>query len=84
MACGTCWGDGAGDAELRREGFYRMVRILAAMQHENLMRFVDLPPVPDGDFEDVYIVLPYMHTEPGTVVCSLDQYPADAGPQDVI
>jgi len=38
----------------------REVRILAALRHENLQQLVDFLPVPHPDFDDVYIVLPYM------------------------
>jgi len=41
----------------------REVKILAALQHENLMRLTDLPAVPSPDFTDVYMVMPYMHAD---------------------
>lgn len=48
----------------------REVRILAAMQHENLMRLIDLPPVPNPDFVDVFMVMPYMHVDLHRVIYS--------------
>jgi serine/threonine protein kinase len=48
----------------------REVRILAAMQHENLMRLIDLPPVPHPDFTDVYMVMPYLHVDLHRVIYS--------------
>lgn len=41
----------------------REIRILASLRHENLMRLIDLPPVPNPDFDDVYMVMPYMHAD---------------------
>jgi mitogen-activated protein kinase 1/3 len=48
----------------------REVRILSSMRHENLMRLIDLPPVPHPDFDDVYIVMPYMHADLFNVIYS--------------
>nr|AAF36693.2 mitogen-activated protein kinase [Pfiesteria piscicida] len=39
---------------------FREVKILMALQHENLMRLIDLPAVPSPDFNVVYMVMPYM------------------------
>eukprot|EP00428_Durinskia_dybowskii_P032668 CAMPEP_0170253648 /NCGR_PEP_ID=MMETSP0116_2-20130129/26666_1 /TAXON_ID=400756 /ORGANISM="Durinskia baltica, Strain CSIRO CS-38" /LENGTH=499 /DNA_ID=CAMNT_0010504635 /DNA_START=184 /DNA_END=1684 /DNA_ORIENTATION=- len=49
---------------------FREVRILGAMHHENLMRLIDLPPVPNPDFNDVYLVMPYMHADLERVIYS--------------
>lgn len=48
----------------------REVRILAAMHHENLMKLIDLPPVPDPDFTDVFMVMPYVHADLHKVIYS--------------
>uniref|UniRef100_A0A7S0A8V3 Protein kinase domain-containing protein n=1 Tax=Pyrodinium bahamense TaxID=73915 RepID=A0A7S0A8V3_9DINO len=41
----------------------REIRILAALDHQNLVHLVDLLPVPSPDFDDVYIVMPSMHID---------------------
>mmetsp|Transcript_20051 Transcript_20051/g.54648 ORF Transcript_20051/g.54648 Transcript_20051/m.54648 type:complete len:426 (-) Transcript_20051:99-1376(-) len=41
----------------------REIRILAAVDHQNLVNLVDLLPVPSPDFDDVYIVMPSMHID---------------------
>mmetsp|Transcript_57502 Transcript_57502/g.168379 ORF Transcript_57502/g.168379 Transcript_57502/m.168379 type:complete len:424 (+) Transcript_57502:78-1349(+) len=41
----------------------REIRILAAVEHQNLVNLVDLLPVPSPDFDDVYIVMPSMHID---------------------
>jgi len=41
----------------------REIRILAALKHQNLVKLVDLLPVPGPDFDDVYIVMPSMHID---------------------
>lgn len=41
----------------------REVRLLAALRHENLLKLVDLLPVPAPEFDDVYIVMPYMQRD---------------------
>jgi len=48
----------------------REIRLLAALRHENLLRLTDLLPVPDPDFEDVYIVMPYSHLDLHRVIHS--------------
>lgn len=49
----------------------REIRLLAALQHENLLRLVDfLPVLPNPDFDDVYIVMPYMHLDLHRVIYS--------------
>jgi len=48
----------------------REVRLLAALRHENLLKLVDLLPVPHPDFDDVYIVMPYMHLDLHKVIYS--------------
>lgn len=42
---------------------FREIRLLSALRHENLLKLVDLLPVPSPDFDDVCIVLPYMHLD---------------------
>jgi len=42
---------------------YREIRVLAALRHENLLQLIDLVPVPSPDFDDVYIVMQYMHLD---------------------
>lgn len=41
----------------------REVRLLAALRHENLLKLLDLLPVPSPDFDDVYIVMPFMQRD---------------------
>mmetsp|Transcript_109963 Transcript_109963/g.173237 ORF Transcript_109963/g.173237 Transcript_109963/m.173237 type:complete len:421 (-) Transcript_109963:85-1347(-) len=48
----------------------REIRILAALKHENLLSLVDLLPVPGPDFDDVYIVMPYMDVDLSKVIYS--------------
>jgi len=48
----------------------REIRILAAVEHENLLRLTDLLPVPSPNFDDVYIVMPYMHLDLHKVIYS--------------
>lgn len=48
----------------------REVRLLAALRHENLLKLIDLLPVPHPDFDDVYIVMPYMHLDLYKVIYS--------------
>jgi len=48
----------------------REIRLLAALRHENLLRLVDLLPVPNPDFDDVYIVMPYLHLDLHKVIYS--------------
>lgn len=48
----------------------REVRLLAALRHENLLKLVDLLPPPNPDFDDVYIVMPYMHLDLHKVIYS--------------
>jgi len=48
----------------------REVRLLALLRHENLLKLVDLLPVPHPDFDDVYIVMPYMHLDLHKVIYS--------------
>jgi len=38
----------------------REVRILAALQHENLLRLDDLQPGPGSNFDDLFIIMPSM------------------------
>ncbi|CAE8591969.1 unnamed protein product [Polarella glacialis] len=48
----------------------REIRLLAALRHENLLRLTDLLPVPHPDFDDVCIVMPYMHLDLHRVIYS--------------
>mmetsp|Transcript_53272 Transcript_53272/g.165205 ORF Transcript_53272/g.165205 Transcript_53272/m.165205 type:complete len:425 (+) Transcript_53272:96-1370(+) len=41
----------------------REVRILAALEHQNLVKLLDLLPLPSPEFDDVYIVMPSMHID---------------------
>mmetsp|Transcript_120535 Transcript_120535/g.348353 ORF Transcript_120535/g.348353 Transcript_120535/m.348353 type:complete len:399 (-) Transcript_120535:104-1300(-) len=41
----------------------REVRILQAMRHDNVMKLVDLLPVPHPDFDDVYMVMPFVQAD---------------------
>jgi len=41
----------------------REVQLLARLKHENLLHILDFAPVPGPNFEEVYIVLPYMPTD---------------------
>lgn len=38
----------------------REIRLLARLRHENLLHLIDFPAVPSPDFEDIFLVLPYM------------------------
>lgn len=38
----------------------REIRLLARLEHENLLHLVDFPPVPSPNFNDVLLVLPYL------------------------
>merc|ERR1719361_2418654 len=48
----------------------REIRLLAALRHENLLKLIDVLPVPNPDFDDVYIVMPYMHIDLHRVIYS--------------
>jgi len=48
----------------------REIRILAALDHPNLLKLEDLLPVSSPNFKDVYIVMPYMHTDLHKVIYS--------------
>jgi len=48
----------------------REIRLLAALKHENVLKLHDLPAVPDPDFDDVYIVMPYMQSDLNKVIYS--------------
>lgn len=51
------------------ERLLREVRLLAALQHENLMRLEDLLPITEG-CADVCIVTPHMHLDLGRIIHS--------------
>lgn len=38
----------------------REIRLLATIRHDNLLKLVDILPVPSPDFDDVYLVMPFM------------------------
>jgi mitogen-activated protein kinase 1/3 len=38
----------------------REIRILSALKHQNLLKLIDLLPPPSADFDDVFIVMPYV------------------------
>jgi len=48
----------------------REIRLLDALRHENLLQLIDILPVPQPDFDDVYIVCPYMQTDLHRVIYS--------------
>jgi mitogen-activated protein kinase 1/3 len=48
----------------------REIRILSALNHENLLKLVDLLPVPGPNFDDVYIVMPFLHIDLNRVIYS--------------
>lgn len=41
----------------------REIRLLARLTHENLLHILDFPELPGPDFEDVFLVLPYLPTD---------------------
>jgi len=48
----------------------REIRLLARMKHENLLHLMDIPAVPSPNFEDVFLVLPYMPADLHKVIQS--------------
>lgn len=46
----------------------REVRIMQAMRHDNVMKLVDLLPVPHSDFDDVYMVMPFVQADQHNVI----------------
>jgi len=46
------------------------IRLLATLDHPNLMKLADLLPVPGPLFNDVYIAMPYMHADLHKVIHS--------------
>jgi len=48
----------------------REVRLLSRLRHENLLHLLDLPALGSPDFEDVFLVLPYMPTDLHKVIQS--------------
>lgn len=48
----------------------REIRLLRSLQHENVLRLIDVLPVPHPDFDDIYVVLPYMHLDLHRVINS--------------
>lgn len=41
----------------------REIRLLARLRHENLLSLVDFPAVSGPNFEDIYLVLPYLASD---------------------
>jgi len=48
----------------------REIRLLRDLRHENLLRLIDVLPVPSPEFDDVYIVMLYMHLDLHRVINS--------------
>lgn len=48
----------------------REVRLLARLKHENLLHLLDFPAVAGPDFEDVFLVLPYLPADLHKVIQS--------------
>jgi len=48
----------------------REVRLLSRLRHENLLHLLDFPALGSPDFEDVFLVLPYMPTDLHKVIQS--------------
>jgi serine/threonine protein kinase len=48
----------------------REVRLLARLRHENLLQLIDFPAVSGPDFEDVFLVLPYLPADLHKVIHS--------------
>jgi mitogen-activated protein kinase 1/3 len=49
---------------------FREIRLLAALDHPNLMKLADVLPVPGPVFNDVYFGMPYMHADLHKVIYS--------------
>ncbi len=48
----------------------REIRLLARLGHENILHLHDFPPVSGPDFQDVFLILPYMATDLHKVIQS--------------
>eukprot|EP00811_Abedinium_folium_P012703 NODE_2178_length_2275_cov_9.564246.p1 GENE.NODE_2178_length_2275_cov_9.564246~~NODE_2178_length_2275_cov_9.564246.p1 ORF type:complete len:546 (-),score=62.23 NODE_2178_length_2275_cov_9.564246:348-1985(-) len=48
----------------------REVRLLARLHHDNLLHLLDFPMLPGPDFDDVFLVLPFMPTDLHRVIQS--------------
>lgn len=48
----------------------REIKLLSKLRHENIMHLHDLAPVPGLDFDDVYIIMPYMQMDLQKVIYS--------------
>jgi len=48
----------------------REIRLLARFKHENLLHLLDIPAVPGPNFEDIFLVLPYMPADLHKVIQS--------------
>jgi len=64
-----CIRDFASDPGLGKR-ILREIRIQSALKHRNLLRLVDLLPVPSPDFDDIYIAMPYLHIDLNRVIYS--------------
>lgn len=48
------------DACRQGKSILREIRLLARLHHENLLHLIDMPAVNGPDFQDIFLVLPYM------------------------
>jgi len=62
----------------------REVRLLARLRHENLLHLLDFPAVAGRDFEDVFLVLPYLPADLHKVIQSNKQDLSDKHVQVII
>eukprot|EP00929_Paragymnodinium_shiwhaense_P008939 TRINITY_DN11293_c0_g1_i2.p1 TRINITY_DN11293_c0_g1~~TRINITY_DN11293_c0_g1_i2.p1 ORF type:complete len:698 (+),score=153.16 TRINITY_DN11293_c0_g1_i2:55-2148(+) len=58
------------DAHRGGKSTLRELVLLARLRHENLVYLLDFPAVPTPDVRDVFLVLPYMHTDLHKVIKS--------------
>jgi len=62
----------------------REIKLLARLRHDNLLCLLDLPAVPSRDFEDIFLVLPYMPADLHKVIHSKSQSLSDKHVQVII
>ncbi|CAK0897537.1 unnamed protein product [Prorocentrum cordatum] len=62
----------------------REIRLLARLRHDNLLHLLDLPAVSSANFEDIYLVLPYMPSDLHKVIHSKHQSLSDKHVQVII
>jgi len=62
----------------------REINLLARLRHDNLLCLLDLPAVPSRDFEDIFLVLPYMPADLHKVIHSKSQSLSDKHVQVII